>query len=30
MFTIAAKGSEVPEDWFSIAMCRVKLGDTTD
>ncbi|MDZ4864329.1 MAG: hypothetical protein SGJ01_12885 [Gemmatimonadota bacterium] len=29
MFQAAAKGSEVPEDWFSIAMCQVKLGDTT-
>ena len=29
MFTIAASGSDVPEDGFSIAMCQVKLGDTT-
>ncbi len=28
-FTMAANGSEVPEDWFSIALCQVKLGDTT-
>ena len=27
MFTVAANGSEVPEDWFNLAMSQVKLGD---
>lgn len=27
MFTVAANGSEVPEDWFNLAMAQVKLGD---
>ena len=25
-FTVAAQGSEVPEDWFNIAMAQVKMG----
>ena len=27
MFTVAANGSEVPEDWFNLAMSEVKLGN---
>lgn len=27
MFQPAAAGSEVPEDWFNVAMARVKVGD---
>ena len=27
MFTAAANGSEVPEDWFNLAVSQVKLGD---
>lgn len=26
MFQVAAKGSEVPEDWFNVAMAQVKMG----
>ena len=26
MFTIAANGCEVPEDWFNVAMSQVKMG----
>lgn len=26
MFQVAATGSEVPEDWFNVAMAQVKLG----
>ncbi len=26
MFQLAANGSEVPEDWFNVAMAQVKLG----
>jgi tetratricopeptide (TPR) repeat protein len=26
MFQVAANGSEVPEDWFNVAMAQVKLG----
>lgn len=26
-FTVAAEGSEIPEDHFNVAMARVKLGD---
>jgi hypothetical protein len=26
MFQVAANGSEVPEDWFNLAMAQVKLG----
>ena len=26
MFTVAANGSEVPEDWFNVAMAQVKIG----
>ena len=28
MFQVAANGSEVPEDWFNVAMAQVKIGDT--
>jgi tetratricopeptide (TPR) repeat protein len=27
MFQAAAAGSEVPEDWFNVAMAQVRLGD---
>ncbi len=26
MFTVAAKGSEVPEDWFNVAMAQIRMG----
>ncbi len=26
MFQVAANGSEVPEDWFNVAMAQVKIG----
>ena len=29
MFTVAANGSEVPEDWFNVAMAQARIGDAS-
>lgn len=27
MFTVASNGSEIPEDWFNVAMAQARVGD---